>query len=69
MTGVFLTLVKFSSSLCIKAELKMADIHHSISIFNFFYLLDDLGITSDPMLLEINRSLFTDFSGAGVGLW
>lgn len=68
MTGVFLTLVEFSSSLCIKAELKMADIHHSISIFNF-YLLEDLGITSDPMLLEINRSLFTGFSGAGVGLW
>lgn len=47
----------------------MAGIHHAISIFNFFYLLDDLGMTSDPMLVEINRNLFTDFNGAGVGLW
>lgn len=69
MTGVFLTLVKFSSSLCIKAELKMAGIHHAILILNFFYLLDDFGITSDPMLVEINRSLFIEFSGAEVGLW
>lgn len=69
MTGVFLTLDKFSSSLRIKAGLKMAGIHHAISIFNFFYFLDDLGVTSDPILVEINRSLFIDFKGAGVGLW
>lgn len=69
MTGEFLTFVKFSSSLRIKAELKMEAIHHAISIFNFFYLLDDLGITSDPMLAEINKSLFIDFKGAGEGLW
>lgn len=60
MAVVFLILVKFSSSLCIKTELKMAGFHHAISIFNFFYLLGHLGITFDPMLVEVNRSLFTD---------
>lgn len=69
MTRVFLILVKFSSRLYIKAELIMEGIHHTISKFNFFYLLDDLSITSDPMLIEINRNLFIDFKGTGVGLW
>lgn len=50
----------------------MAGIHHAISLFScyfLFYLLDDFGIGSDPMLVEINRSLFIDFNRAEVGLW
>lgn len=50
----------------------MAGIHHAISIFSCYflsYLLDDFGIGSDPMPVEINRSLFIDFNRAEVGLW
>lgn len=49
----------------------MAGIHHDISILScyfLFYLLDEFGIGFDPMLLEINRSLFIDFNRAEVGL-
>lgn len=52
--------------------LKMAGIYHNISTFSCYFLLylpDDFGIGSDPMLVEINRSILTDFNRAGVGLW
>lgn len=50
----------------------MAGIYHNISIFICYFLLyfpDDFGIGSDFMLVEINRSILTDFNRAGVGSW
>jgi len=38
------------------------------SCYFLFYLLDDFGIGSHPRLVEIDRSLFIDFSREEIGL-